>query len=147
MALDPPHRFYLLTSPRTASNLVIRMLNLPNQPSLLQNSKNEYLFAPALGWKFQHQTVGRHVDELEEAQRTELKHAYQICFEALSEQVDTAAAQGKNIFVKEHIGWLTDPVAETKFVFGDHSTRDPPWTIQTSHSSTHSVGNKTILPR
>ncbi|KIX08913.1 uncharacterized protein Z518_03570 [Rhinocladiella mackenziei CBS 650.93] len=146
MALSPPYRFYLLTSPRTASNLLIRMLNLQNQPSLLQGSKNEYFFEPTLAWKFENKTIGIHIDELGKLQKAELKHSYQICFEALSEQVNVAAAQGKNIFVKEHVGWLTEPVAETEFVFGEHSARELPWTIHTSYNSTHSALNKTILP-
>ncbi|EXJ86374.1 hypothetical protein A1O3_03325 [Capronia epimyces CBS 606.96] len=147
MALDPPYRFYLLTFPRTASNLVMRMLNLPNQPGLLPGSKNEYFFGPAWGWKFQHHTVGRPVDELKEWERNELRDSYQACFDALTEQVDAAAVQGKPILVKEHVGWLTEPVAETKFVFGEHSTRELPWTIQTPSSScTHSARNETILP-
>ncbi|KIV78375.1 hypothetical protein PV11_10097 [Exophiala sideris] len=146
MAQAPPRRFYLLTSPRTASNLVIRILNLPNQPSLLQDTKYEYFFGPVLGWKFQHHTIGKHVDELSEEEKNELKHSYQVCFDALSIQVDTAAPQRKNMFVKEHVGWLTDPVAETKFVFGEHSTCEQPWTIQTSYASTHTALNETILP-
>lgn len=146
MPLDQPHRFYLLTSPRTASNLVIRILNLSNQPSLLQDSKKEYFFGPALAWKFKHHAVGKHIDELKEVEREELKHTYQVCFDEFAEQVDATSIQGKSVFVKEHVGWLTEPVAETKFIFGEHSTREPPWTIQSSYSSTHSALNKTILP-
>ncbi|KAI1621078.1 hypothetical protein EDD37DRAFT_639688 [Exophiala viscosa] len=146
MAFDPPHRFYLLTSPRTASNLVIRMLNLPKQSSLFHSSQDEYFFGPALGCKFQHETIGKHIDELTELKRNELKHCYQTCFDALSEHGNAAAAQGKNIFVKEHVGWLADPVAETKFIFGEHSTSQPSWTVQMSYPSTVSALNKTILP-
>ena len=143
----PSRRFSLLTYPRTASNLLIRILSLDDQPSLPSEGKKEYFFLPTVGLRLgQSKTAGRHLKEWTQEERHDMMNRYQISFEALQAYVDMAAAQGKNVFVKEHAPWMMEPVAETKWAFGKNSIHESPWTVKTSLDPTHSTFNETVLP-
>jgi hypothetical protein len=147
MDQQAPRRFCLLTYPRTASNLLTRILALEDQPSLVTGGKREYCFAPTIRLRLgESKTAGRHLDEWTAEERRELMKSYQACFEDLQAQVNMAEAQGKNIFVKEHVPWLIEPVSETKWVFGESSTNELPWTVNFGPEQTHSLLNETVLP-
>jgi hypothetical protein len=75
-----------------------------------------------------------------------MMNRYQISFAALQTYVETAAAQGKDVYVKEHAPWMMEPVAETKWVFGENSIHESPWTVKTLLDPTHSTFNETVLP-
>src|ERR1700748_1795766 len=113
MTSDPPRRFWLLTYPRTASNLLVKILNLENQSSLHQGGKNAYFFYPTLQWRIgETQTSGRHLDTWTLEERDRLRESHQSCFDALQRELESSASQGKNVYVKEHVPWLIEPVAE-----------------------------------
>jgi len=149
MAPHPPRRFYLLTYPRTASNLLVRILALPDQPSLFSSERRGYFFDGTMRLRLgPSKTAGRHLADWTPEERTALMSSYQTCFDALETQVETAAGLGKDIFVKEHATWLMEPVAETKWVFGENSTHESPWTVKVKGvpEQTHSALNETVLP-
>ncbi|MCJ1305305.1 hypothetical protein MMC08_008119 [Hypocenomyce scalaris] len=147
MASDSSRRFYLLTYPRTASNLLLRILALEDQPNLLSSEKGGYFFIKTIRLRMDlFKAAGRHLDEWTREERTGLMECYQICFEALQKHAEMAEAQGKDIFVKEHAPWLMEPVAETKWVFGENSTHESPWTVKALPEQTHSTLNETVLP-
>ena len=147
MASDTPRRFWLLTYPRTASNLLLKILALEDQPTLLPNSKTCYFFLPTLRIRMGLKGIyGKHPDSWTPEQRGDLMQSYQASFDNLQRHIDTAATQRKDIFVKEHVPWLMEPVAETKFVFGEGSIRESPWTVQAIPSQIRSEGNETVLP-
>jgi hypothetical protein len=144
-------RFYLFTYPRTASNLLTRILSLENQPSLL-DSKSEYFFAPTLAWKLgPAQLGGKPISAWSEDQKTGLRKSFTECAQTLVDVCKKAEEEGKDIYVKEHINWLLDPVAESFWAFGNtrNGADDTPWTISTDiltgQSQTHSSGNETIF--
>jgi hypothetical protein len=93
-------------------------------------------------------TAGRHLDDWILEDRTQILDSYQLSFDALQQHVKIAEAQGKDVFVKEHVNWMIEPVAETKLVYGEKSTDEVPWTVKlrSSLEQTHSKLNKTILP-
>lgn len=147
MAPDSSRRFYLLTYPRTASNLLVRMLALDDQPSLLLSEKGGYFFIRTVGLRMSlFEVAGRHLHEWTKEERIGLMQSYQSCFEALQKHIEAAETQGKNVFVKEHVPWLMEPVAETKWVFGDNSIHESPWTVEAMPEQTHSNLNETVLP-
>ena len=147
MAPNSSRRFHLLTYPRTASNLLVRILALEDQSNLLPSEKGGYFFIPTMGLRMHRfKTAGRHLDEWTQEERKGLMESYQNCFEALQKHAETAEAQGKDIFVKEHAPWLMEPVAETKWVFGENSTYESPWTVKALPEQTHSTLNETVLP-
>ncbi|KAE9367517.1 hypothetical protein N431DRAFT_561474 [Stipitochalara longipes BDJ] len=144
-----PRRFYLLTYPRTASNLLTKILALEDQPHILSNERGGYFFVPTVGLRLHDpKTAGRHLDEWTPEERTKLWNSYQVSFDALQKHLEAAEVQGKNVFVKEHVNWMIEPVAETKLVYGEESTKEVPWTVKVPSGleQTHSPLNKTILP-
>jgi hypothetical protein len=80
------------------------------------------------------------------AERTNIRDSYQLSFDNLQRHIRTAEEQGKHMFVKEHVNWMIEPVAETKFIYGEESTDEIPWTVNTDAEQTHSALNKTIIP-
>lgn len=144
-----PRRFYLLTLPRTASNLLVKILALEDQPHILSNERGGYFFMPTIPLRLHKpKTAGRHLDDWTPEDRTQIWDSYQLSFDALQQHVKNAEAQGKVVFVKEHVNWMIEPVAETKLVYGGKSTDEVPWTVkvQSGSEQTHSPLNKTILP-
>lgn len=140
-------RFWLLTHPRTASNLLIRMLALDDQATPLPGEKRDYFFLRSTILKMgKYKTAGKHLDEWSPEVRTGLMESYQSCFEALQKYAEDAEAHAKDIFVKEHASWLIEPVAETKWVFGENSTQEGPWMVENPSGETRSSLNETILP-
>jgi len=145
--IRPPHRFWLLTYPRTASNLLLRILSLEDQSNLVSHSKTSYYFVPTMRVRMgPNGTYGKHLDYWTSEQRNSLMSSYQTSFENLQQQITVAEVQSKDLFIKEHISWMIEPVAETKFVFGDHSTDELPWTVKMFAQQTRSNGNETALP-
>ncbi|KAI2635955.1 hypothetical protein GGS21DRAFT_542842 [Xylaria nigripes] len=97
------YRYLLLTSPRTASNLLVRMLNLDEQgvrPAynggyfFIRNfSKQLGIFAkPAQDWTPEDVAGGNTVEK--------------ECFNALQDHIEAAEAAGEKVFVKEHMFFL-----------------------------------------
>ncbi|ETI20999.1 hypothetical protein G647_07342 [Cladophialophora carrionii CBS 160.54] len=110
-------RVFLLTHPRTASNLLVRILNLENQPALGRpddgagrNAQFEYFFVstvplrikladqPSLSWS--------------EDERTEAMQRLQASADGLLRHLEEAEAGGRSVFVKEHLLWMLSPQAE-----------------------------------
>jgi hypothetical protein len=48
--------------------------------------------------------------------------------------------------VKEHVNWIAEPVAETRFVCGEDSMDETPSTMKPDAGQAHSPLNKVILP-
>jgi len=151
-AMDPenirsPNRFWLLTYPRTASNLLLRILALEDQSNLALSSKTSYYFVPTMRVRMgPNGTYGKHPDSWTLEQRNSLMSSYQSSFENLQQQISAAEIQSKDLFIKEHVPWMIEPIAETKFVFGEHSTDESPWTVKAFAKQTRSESNETVLP-
>jgi hypothetical protein len=50
------------------------------------------------------------------------------------------------IFVNEHVNWIAEPAAETRFVCGEYSMDETRWTMKPDTGQAHSPFNKLILP-
>ena len=143
----PPRRFYLFTSPRTASNLLYKMLALEDQPHVLPHKREGYFFLPTIRPRMTlFSGAGKPISEWNEAERAVLKAKFQESFDDLQTHVESAAAQGKDVFVKEHAPWLVEPTAEARWVFGNGGVEEGPWMVETKTWHTHSKGNQTVLP-
>lgn len=144
-------RFYLITVPRVTSNLLVRILALDKQPNVLpQEHFGGYLFEPA--WRLINHlnTLGKHIEGWTEDEREQMKKCYQDCFNNLQSCVERAEAEGKILFVKEHACFMADPVAQTKYLYGQDSVTEAPWTVQIPSTYApepmHSSLNMTVLP-
>ncbi|KAF2846558.1 hypothetical protein T440DRAFT_458278 [Plenodomus tracheiphilus IPT5] len=113
----------LLTIPRTASNLLTRLLNLPRQPSILRHAKDGYFFLPALKSRHQNnlfaQISGK---EMSEVKRKGVNNALQESFHAWECWVSEAEGKNKGTFIKEHANWMIGVEEEIGHLYGQDKT-------------------------
>ncbi|PKX89968.1 uncharacterized protein P174DRAFT_424173 [Aspergillus novofumigatus IBT 16806] len=154
MTSETPQRFWLITYPRTASNLLNRILALDEQPNVLSCHDGGYFFRIPyrlmtdlkLGWLPQ--------TEWPQEARDQLRKSYQKRFNDLVEHLNQGTAQGKITFFKEHLYFILDPTVRSRFLFGVDSVAEQGWkmawpsshSIHGSHSTTDLGLNDTLLP-
>jgi hypothetical protein len=152
MEANPYRRFYLITHPRSASNLLVRILALEEQPNVGQgtNGSPGYFFMSSFQLIKDLDVRGKHVRDWTEDERRQIKQAYQDDFNKLEAYVEASRAQAKIAFVKEHSYFMIEPVAQTRSIYGGDSVEESPWTVQipSTYGSevTHSRLNETVLP-
>ncbi|KAH8803057.1 hypothetical protein F5884DRAFT_494832 [Xylogone sp. PMI_703] len=140
-------RYWLLSYPRTASNLLVRMLALDDQQDFLASENGGYSFIPTVPARFRlFKISGRPIEAWTQEQRADLMERFQRSFDNLQKHVAEAESQGKGVYIKEHVSWMMEPVAETKWVFGEDSTQELPWTLNVLSRQTRSPLNHTVLP-
>ncbi|KAF3480785.1 uncharacterized protein GIQ15_06132 [Arthroderma uncinatum] len=126
-----PHRFYLLTCPRTASNLLVKILALEEQPRVALRKDGGYFFSPLHLLKYDLGCVDTHVEELTPDQKEKQKKCMKKCFNELLQHLHHAESEGKLVVVKEHTQFLADPVAETRLLYGQESiAKELPWMLR-----------------
>ncbi|TGO53810.1 hypothetical protein BCON_0117g00010 [Botryotinia convoluta] len=138
----------LMSSPRTASNLLITILNLENQPNIYttERSKHGYFFLDSHNTrKYLFAADSPHMKDWTQEDRKKSLAAHQSCFEALRDHAIAAESEGKFAYVKEHAAWLINPVALTKFIYDDEVGEEE-WTVKAYDNQTRSIGNDTLLP-
>ena len=124
----PPRKFILFSKGRTASNLLVRILNLNEQPSLLQGEPYDYYFLDVMmarrNWSNDDPTAWTK----EEKQKT--MKDFQSCFDNFHGHVQRAEAQDKAVWVKEHLNVieLKRPQSFTRRLFtlwnAENTTRE-----------------------
>jgi hypothetical protein len=150
--------FYIITYPRTCSNLLVRMLALDEQPSVFPAPDNGgYFFMPSFRMSMFEGLATKHVDQLSDEEASKMKQASQSCADTLGHHIAQAKSQHKRVVVKEHATLMNNPVQVTKFLHGPESTTQQLWTVDPGpaafgeklvddQTSPHSPGNHTILP-
>ena len=148
--------YYLITYPRTCSNLLVRMLALDEQPSVLPNRESAgYFFMPNFKLAFDEGLWSKHVDELSEEEAAKMKQSQQSCADTFGQHVAKARSQGKGVLVKEHATMMPNPVSLTKYRYGPESTTQQPsdWSVDPGPEAfnekmagVQSDGNVTFLP-
>lgn len=151
---DKPRVIYLLTYPRTASNLLTHTLSLDQQSNIISPWGGGYFFRSVVV----NNTLpysGKHVQSWTAEERAHGAKVYQSCYDDLCEWIDKARAEKKTLFVKEHLRFMVDPTALSAFVHGEDTVSEAPWSVQSPRDGwsppimagdTHSRMNKTILP-
>jgi hypothetical protein len=115
----------LFTLPRTGSNLVMRILNLPNQSSISRHHEDGYFFLPTQRYRYTHSTVGRPVQEWTDDERSGMDAAHADSFTAWKSWVNEVEPLGKGTYIKEHINWTIRPLAESNFLYkSNHIIKD-----------------------
>ena len=145
----------VFTIPRTASHLLLKLLNLPEQKALHRpaNNLDGYRFFPAAGPRFEHSLPGKPLQEWTSDQAIALKTAMQKSFSSWVQFMDEAENQGKSTFIKEHLNWMVDPLAEAS-LYGfqnDASSGIPDFRVewpsaQNSIATPKSEYNVTCIP-
>lgn len=143
-------RFWLITYPRSASNLLVRMLALEEQPNVLPRDLGGYFFIPAIMLAMELKIRGKHIEEWTQDERNRMNQAYEDCFRDFEEHLERAEAEDKMVFVKEHSSVLAEPTAQSRFLFGQDSVKESPWRWQAPGTYgaevTYSSLNETLLP-
>ena len=122
MSLNPdpaPQHNLLISIPRTASNLLTHLLNLHSQPSLLPHPRDGYFFLPALLQRFENGTFSRPYSTWTPAEQQAMHAALQSSAESYTAWLDSASAEGRGSYVKEHVNWTLLPEWESEFLHGD----------------------------
>ncbi|KAI4263863.1 MAG: hypothetical protein L6R42_001010 [Xanthoria sp. 1 TBL-2021] len=140
-----PCRYYLISYPRTASNLLLKILALDRQPNVSTGEfDGGYFFLPVdiaiarLGLQ------GRNVDDWTADEVREVRDKAQDCFETMRQCVESAESRGHKSFIKEHTVFLADPTVRSRLRFS--SVRESPWTVEYGGGASHSSLNFTMLP-
>lgn len=114
-----PKRLLLVSVPRTASNLLLKVLNISKQPQLLTNQRSGYFFYPAFSAAAQDGILGKEPGSWSTEEKQKYKAANQACLNALEDYSTRAEEENKVMFVKEHAFWFFNPAAQYKLITGE----------------------------
>ncbi|CAG8890686.1 unnamed protein product [Penicillium egyptiacum] len=148
-AEHPPQRIFLVTYPRTASNLLLKMLALDDQPNTLSNKIGGYYFRPAFLKSRMTGKPYRPMGHLSSEEAQDMQRVFQECFEELERDSNAAIEQGKHYFVKEHALWLFNPTDISVTLGEQNAHPESLFRVQqncSSSISTWSSKNQTVLP-
>ncbi|GAB0134989.1 hypothetical protein EsDP_00003341 [Epichloe bromicola] len=117
-----------ITYPRTASNLLMRMLCLQEQDQVVSRESGGYFFFPAVEKMNRDGLMRRPRAEWAEGEMTDMQQKYQACYSNLQELLESAAQQDKTAVTKEHAPFIMSPTAISDFL---HGPRDAtvPWRV------------------
>ncbi|EEP76277.1 predicted protein [Uncinocarpus reesii 1704] len=149
MAPSSPRRILFVSHPRSASNLLVRMLGLDEQPKVAQRWLHGYFYiqmwflADKLGLRT------KNVDDWTEHERFEMRKGYQECFNKVEEHLADAEKEDKIVVDKEHSYYLLEPASQFKFHFGADKVSEPEWMLDIPEkygpNKTRSEGNITLF--
>ncbi|KAJ5295306.1 hypothetical protein N7508_010127 [Penicillium antarcticum] len=145
-----PNRLLLISVPRTASNLLLKVLNIANQPNVLTSPKGGYFFFDAFMASGKDGRLNKPLSQWTETDRTEVQNAFQSSIDSLEVYSARARAENKIMFAKEHAFWFTNPGVFSSMIHGSNKEEDKKSfrvTLQESYGApTFSAHNDTILP-
>jgi hypothetical protein len=118
----------IVTYPRTASNLLMRMLSFPDQNDVVSVESGGYFFMPAI-WKLRElRLLDRHWSAWTSAEWASLEHVYVSCAQGLKDLLRVSRVTRKRAIFKEHAPFLISPNVQSAYVSGLNSTACP-WKI------------------
>ncbi|GIC93161.1 uncharacterized protein Aud_009643 [Aspergillus udagawae] len=105
----PSRRIFLLAQPRTASNLLVRLLGLENQSNVYWDEPKSCPFVDRNHLNTLIPLASKPVDEWTEDEIAEVKKGFQRCFNKLDQYVAVGENDGKVIFAKDHCNLMWRP--------------------------------------
>ncbi|PYI24150.1 hypothetical protein BO99DRAFT_127150 [Aspergillus violaceofuscus CBS 115571] len=151
-------RLLLVSVPRTASNLLLKVLNIHEQPTLSTNSKGGYFFFDAFTAAAQSSVLTTPPAVWPPSTVAHVRSVFQSCFDALEAFSAEAASNGQRAFAKEHAFWFANPASfhptDPDDSASDHEDRSAadenlfrlPLPATYGPTATFSHGNETIFP-
>ncbi|KAK2734496.1 hypothetical protein FQN57_001660 [Myotisia sp. PD_48] len=143
-------RIYLITHPRTASNLLVQVLGLEDQPKVTARPHAGYYFLDTLYYLGSKGLRGKHIDQWTEEEKTQTRAVYQKGYNEMEKYLDEAKAEGRIAVVKEHANLLIEPSHQTKFFFNVDKVNEAPLTLDVSNQVGTDVSrtplNETVFP-
>ncbi|KAM0549201.1 hypothetical protein ACHAPJ_009510 [Fusarium lateritium] len=132
-------RHLLVTSPRTASNLLVRILNFEGQGARPTRS-NGYFWISSIPKRYTLQR--KPMLDWTTEEKKDLDEIEQQCFDNLMNYINEAEKEGQLVLFKEHALLLNHPFYESEFAHGKGTTVGEPTVLG---SGKRSVLNKTVL--
>jgi hypothetical protein len=140
-------RYWLLTCPRTASNLLVKMLNL-NEQGVRPAHHGGYFYLPTVEKHFLLEK--KPIDTWTEEEHASTDGNIQQCSQRFLDYIAAAEQEGQKVFVKEHSIMLNHPRAENHYLNGSKETRAiteaTPIPIKGIPEPTRSQFNLTLFP-
>jgi hypothetical protein len=115
---SPEARFILFSEPRTASNLLVKMLNIEQQPHVLMTDAGGYCFRPANRLADDLRLHGKNILEWSPQERDQMSQRLQACYDDLVGVAQKAKEERKIFFHKEHVSWMVNPAAQSAYLHG-----------------------------
>ncbi|KAI0534599.1 hypothetical protein GGR58DRAFT_516022 [Xylaria digitata] len=139
-------RYWLLTMPRTASNMLVRILNLDEQ-GVRPAFHGGYFFFPSMLTRLNLYNKETHWAPED---HVAVEGGVKKSFDALQDYLEAAEETGEKIFVKEHISFLNDAHYEHDHMYqtadGENGCKPKPAIARGFPDSTRSSLNRTSLP-
>ncbi|KAI0411751.1 hypothetical protein F5X98DRAFT_356642 [Xylaria grammica] len=120
--VPPKRRYWLLTMPRTASNMLVRILNLDEQGVRPAYHGGYFFFPSMLARLSLYNKEGQWAPE----DRAKVGQGVTKSFDALQDYLEAAEENGEKVFVKEHISFLNDIHYEFEHMYGPIPDEDGP---------------------
>ena len=142
-------RVYLLTSPRTASNLFVKMLNVEEQPNMATNSYYAgYFFMPAFCKRNDLDKWDVPYDNMAEDHKRIIRDDAQAAADHFRAFCESAKREGRVVFAKEHVNMMMKSTLLDQLIHGTPVESVPPsWVIHMDEATDrHSIRNPTFLP-
>ncbi|KAJ5688911.1 hypothetical protein N7462_003303 [Penicillium macrosclerotiorum] len=145
-----PRRVLLVSIPRTASNLLLKVLDVYKQPKVLTSPQGGYFFYPAFVAAAQNDMLSKPGEQWTEEEKSRVQQLFQECFQSWEDWTEEAQKEKKIMFAKEHAFWIYNPASLYKMMSGYD---DPEFwkslrcNIPKSYgpSQTYSPSNETVL--
>ncbi|KAJ8119407.1 hypothetical protein ONZ43_g3633 [Nemania bipapillata] len=118
MTVDAPpqnRRYWLLTMPRTASNMLVRVLNLDAQ-GVRPAYNGGYFFFPSMMVRLA--SSDKSWGEWTPEDDSSVREGIEKSLNSLQDHIEAAEEEGQKIFVKEHISFLNDVYYEREYTHG-----------------------------
>ncbi|KAF4970372.1 hypothetical protein FZEAL_10064 [Fusarium zealandicum] len=138
-------RYWLITAPRTASNLLVQILNLDEQ-GVRPAHLGGYFFLLSGMTRFR--LNRRSPDNWTDEERSELDGLIQQSCDAFLDHIEAAEKDGQTLYVKEHANLLNSPFYESQHVYGTQEGEQKPRLFMTEgiQNPSRSPLNLTVLP-
>ncbi|KAF9888138.1 hypothetical protein FE257_009274 [Aspergillus nanangensis] len=148
--LQKDKRILLISYPRTASNLLLKMMSLERQPRVISNRRGGYYFWDAFMKGRATTSAWRPVEQWTDEDIEEMQSAFQQSCDNLESESQVSKLHGKIFFAKEHAQWLADPSEVSNYLFDYDGYAASPFTIRIpdSYETLRSFhpNNFTVLP-
>jgi hypothetical protein len=147
-ATKPPRRLLLISVPRTASNLLVKVLNIHNRSNVLTTEKGGYFFYNAFLLCV---NMKKPLDQWADDETKKVQVAFQEAVDSLEEYSKRAQDENKMMFAKEHAFWIFNPASFEKMMRSTTSTElfnNFAIKMPESYGSTQTFSSKnaTVLP-
>lgn len=142
-------RLLFISIPRSASNLLLKILNIHNQPNVLTSVKGGYFYYPAFITAAQSNQLTKPAEQWTPEEKQALQGLFQRCFETVEEYSARATSEHKTVFAKEHAFWLSSPAAFQKTIGHDDPEFAKSFQVKIPEkygaAQTYSPSNQTVL--